>query len=44
VSDVLAPHGFEIVDLAEAATLTARYATGSRTCDRGMYVVAAQLA
>jgi methyltransferase (TIGR00027 family) len=44
VSDVLAPHGFEIVDLAEAATLTARYATGGRTCDRGMYVVAAQLA
>jgi methyltransferase (TIGR00027 family) len=41
---VLAPHGFEIVDLAEAAEMTTRYATGGRLCDHGLYVVAARLA
>jgi methyltransferase (TIGR00027 family) len=39
---VLEPHGFEVDDLAEAAVLTARYATGGRTCDPGMYLVAAR--
>lgn len=40
---VLAPHGFEVDDLAEADEMTARYATGGRRCDPGMYVVAARL-
>jgi methyltransferase (TIGR00027 family) len=43
VSKVLAPAGFELIDLAEADVLTARYATGGRCCDPGMYVVAATL-
>lgn len=34
-------HGFRMDDLAEADVLTARYATGGRCCDPGMYVVAA---
>lgn len=34
-------HGFRVDDLAEAGVLTARYATGGRSCDPGMYVVAA---
>jgi methyltransferase (TIGR00027 family) len=41
VPAVLAP--FEVIDLAEAAEMTARYATGGRRCDPGMYVVAARL-
>ena len=32
--------GFELADLAEADVLTARYATGGRVCDPGMYVIA----
>ncbi|HZC70056.1 MAG TPA: SAM-dependent methyltransferase [Jatrophihabitans sp.] len=40
---LLAVHGFEIDDLAEAAALTARYATGGRVCDPGMYLVSARL-
>jgi methyltransferase (TIGR00027 family) len=35
--------GFEVVDLAEAGEMTARYATAGRRCDDGMYVVAARL-
>jgi methyltransferase (TIGR00027 family) len=41
---VLARHGFELIDLADSAEMTARYATGGRRCDPGMYVVAARLA
>lgn len=41
--EVLARHGFAIVDLAEAAEMTRRYATDGRRCDPGMYVVAARL-
>jgi methyltransferase (TIGR00027 family) len=40
---LLATHGFRMTDLAEAAEMTARYATDGRTCDPGMYVVAAEL-
>jgi methyltransferase (TIGR00027 family) len=43
VSSVLDPHGFDVDDLADAAEMAARYATGGRTCDPGMYVVAARL-
>jgi methyltransferase (TIGR00027 family) len=43
VPSVVEPHGFEVVDLAEAEEMTARYATGGRRCDPGMYVVAARL-
>jgi methyltransferase (TIGR00027 family) len=39
---VLEPFGFEVDDLAEAAVMTVRYATGGRACDPGMYVVAAR--
>jgi methyltransferase (TIGR00027 family) len=42
VTRVLAPSGFVPIDLAEADVLTARYATGDRCCDPGMYVVAAR--
>jgi methyltransferase (TIGR00027 family) len=41
VAGLLAAHGFEVSDLAEADELTRRYATGGRVCDPGMYVVAA---
>src|SRR5579875_1044259 len=41
VADVFAPHGFAVADLADGPELTARYATGGRRCDPGMYVVAA---
>ena len=41
---LFAPHGFEVLDLAEADEMTRRYATGGRVCDPGMYVVAARLA
>lgn len=40
---LLAPHGFAVDDLAEADELTARYATGGRVCDPGMYLVSALL-
>jgi methyltransferase (TIGR00027 family) len=43
VGALFAAHGFTVIDLAEADEMTDRYATGGRTCDRGMYVVAAQL-
>ena len=43
VSRLLEPSGFVPIDLAEADVLTARYATGDRCCDPGMYVVAAEL-
>jgi methyltransferase (TIGR00027 family) len=43
VSALLAPHGFGVNDLAQGAEMTARYATGGRRCDPGMYVVAARL-
>jgi O-methyltransferase involved in polyketide biosynthesis len=43
VPSVLEPHGFVVDDLAEGAEMTARYATGGRRCDPGMYVVAARL-
>jgi hypothetical protein len=43
VAKVLSPHGFEVADLAEGAEMTARYATGGRRCDPGMYVVAARV-
>jgi methyltransferase (TIGR00027 family) len=35
--------GFEVIDLAEAGEMTARYASAGRRCDDGMYVVAARL-
>jgi methyltransferase (TIGR00027 family) len=41
---VLGPHGFAAFDLAESDAMTARYATGGRRCDPGMYVLAARLA
>ena len=41
---LLAPHGFDVIDLAEADEMTKRYATGGRVCDPGMYVVAARRA
>jgi methyltransferase (TIGR00027 family) len=44
VDTLLAPHGFEALDLADGREMTARYATGGRRCDPGMYVVAARLA
>lgn len=43
VGALLAPHGFAVDDLADGAALTARYATGGRMCDPGMYVVSALL-
>ncbi len=43
VPSVLGPHGFVVDDVAEADEMTARYATGGRRCDPGMYVVAARL-
>ncbi len=43
VPGLLEPHGFRVDDLAEADELAARYATGGRTCDPGMYLVAARL-
>lgn len=43
VPSVLEPHGFVVDDVAEGAEMTARYATGGRRCDPGMYVVAARL-
>jgi methyltransferase (TIGR00027 family) len=43
VDSVLSPQGFDVVDLAEAREMTARYATGGRRCDPGMYVLAARL-
>ena len=41
--NLLAEAGFELVDLAEADRLTARYATDGRRCDDGLYLVAAAL-
>jgi methyltransferase (TIGR00027 family) len=43
VGSLLEPHGFRVTDLAESDEMTARYATGGRRCDSGMYVVAARL-
>ena len=43
VPALLAPHGFAVGDLAQAAEMTARYATDGRRCDPGMFVVAARL-
>jgi methyltransferase (TIGR00027 family) len=43
VPGLFEPHGFRVDDLAEAGEMAARYATGGRTCDPGMYVVAARL-
>jgi methyltransferase (TIGR00027 family) len=43
VGTLLGPRGFDLLDVAEAAELTTRYATGGRVCDPGMYVVAARL-
>lgn len=43
VAELFDAVGFEVVDLATASTMTARYATGGRRCDEGMYVVAARL-
>jgi methyltransferase (TIGR00027 family) len=40
--ELLGGAGFTLTDLAEADVLTARYATGGRCCDPGMYLVAAQ--
>ncbi|WP_375480370.1 class I SAM-dependent methyltransferase [uncultured Jatrophihabitans sp.] len=39
---LLDQHGFEVADLAQAAAMTRRFATGGRRCDRGMYVLAAR--
>ncbi len=41
--ELLADAGFELLDLAEADRLTARYATDGRRCDDGLYLVAAAL-
>jgi methyltransferase (TIGR00027 family) len=43
VGQLFDPAGFRVEDLAEADVLTARYATGGRSCDPGMYLVAANL-
>jgi methyltransferase (TIGR00027 family) len=43
VQQLLRPSGFDVRDLAEGGEMTARYATGGRRCDPGMYVVAAEL-
>lgn len=43
VDTLLGPRGFEVLDLADGREMTARYATGGRRCDPGMYVVAARL-
>jgi methyltransferase (TIGR00027 family) len=43
VPALLGPPGLAVTDLAEAEAMTARYATGGRHCDPGMYVVAARL-
>jgi methyltransferase (TIGR00027 family) len=40
---MLSTTGFDVVDLAKADEMTARYATAGRHCDDGMYVVAAGL-
>jgi methyltransferase (TIGR00027 family) len=40
---LLAEHGFEVSDLADAATLTARYATAGRHSFESLYVLAARL-
>lgn len=42
VDALLADHGFEVTDLAEARDATARYATAGRHCDPGMYTIAAR--
>ena len=43
VDGLFGAHGFAVADLAEADEMTARYATGGRACDPGMYVAAASL-
>ncbi len=43
VGALLASHGFAVADLVAADAMTKRYATGGRSCDPGMYVVAARL-
>ncbi len=40
---LLSPAGFDLRDLAPGPRLTTRFATGGRTCDDGLYVVAAGL-
>jgi methyltransferase (TIGR00027 family) len=42
-TDFLTPTGFRTLDLATGSRLTTRYSTGGRTCDEGLYVVAAGL-
>lgn len=42
-ADFLAPTGFPVLDLATGPQLAARYSTGDRACDDGLYVVAAGL-
>jgi methyltransferase (TIGR00027 family) len=41
---LLAEHGFEVCDLADATTLATRYATGGRRSFESLYVLAARLA
>ena len=43
VTGFLRPTGFATHDVATAPRMTSRYATGGRSCDDGMYVVAATL-
>ncbi|MDQ2797875.1 MAG: SAM-dependent methyltransferase, partial [Actinomycetota bacterium] len=43
VGELFEPAGFDVVDLATADKMTARYATAGRRCDEGMYVAAARL-
>ena len=43
VPALLAEHGFEVCDLADAATLTARYATAGRHSFESLYALAARL-
>ncbi|HKC29073.1 MAG TPA: SAM-dependent methyltransferase [Jatrophihabitans sp.] len=43
VGALLDGHGFEVIDVADGAEMTARWATGGRSCDPGLYVVAARL-
>jgi methyltransferase (TIGR00027 family) len=38
---LLAEHGFAVTDVATSDVLTDRYATAGRTCDEGLYVLAA---
>jgi methyltransferase (TIGR00027 family) len=43
VAGFLGGHGFDVFDLVQSRELAARYATGGRTCEESVYVLAARL-